>query len=58
MTVQELIDNLNKIEDKSKEIKYSALYDINEDGSNYYCCHKVNEVSELPKEVWIKYTFK
>jgi hypothetical protein len=46
MTVQETIDELNKVEDKSKELKYLDTVDN--------ICFELGEVNELDKIVTIR----
>lgn len=54
MTVQELINKLNQIEDKTKEVKYAELYSTDSLG-NHYCTYKCNKVTINSDEVWIEY---
>lgn len=57
MTVQELIDALNKVEDKTKQVRYSELIDIDENGCKYYNHQKFDTVYEGYKEVFLEYNF-
>lgn len=57
MTVQELIDALNKVEDKTKQVRYSELIDIDENGCKYYNPQKFDTVYEGHKEVFLEYNF-
>lgn len=58
MTVQELIDALYKIEDKSKQVRYAIFENIDENGSSHYRIQKFDKVYEGYKEVFIENNFK
>lgn len=56
MTVQELIDTLNKFEDKQKQVKFLIFHKIDEKG----CCFQYTKIFdkvvafEDPENVWIE----
>ena len=54
MTVQELINKLNQIEDKTKEVKYAELYST-DSLENHYYTYKCNKVTISSDEVWLEY---
>ena len=54
MTVQELINQLHKIENKSKEVKYVILDSTNE-LKNCYSIYRFNKVTINSDEIWLAY---
>ena len=54
MTVQELIDKLHKIENKSKEVKYVIL-DNTDELKDCYSVYRFNKVTVNSDEIWLEY---
>ena len=54
MTVQELINQLHKIEDKSKEVKY-AILDSTDELKDCYSVYRFNQVTINSNEIWLEY---
>ena len=54
MTVQELINQLHKIEDKSKEIKY-AILDSTDELKYCYSVYRCNKITINSDEIWLEY---
>lgn len=54
MTVQELINQLHKIEDKSKEVRY-AMLDNTDELKDCYSVYRFNQVTINSDKIWLKY---
>ena len=54
MTVQELINQLHKIEDKSKEVKY-AILDSTGELKDCYSVYRFNKITISSDEIWLEY---
>ena len=58
MTVQQLINKLSQIEDKSKEVVYAEHDDIDSRGNDWYSTGKIDEVTIWFDKVWLKNNWK